>query len=300
MPSRVKLRSCEKITLKKRETNATFGATTTGAQFANFKAADSSTIADGTLTYTFEDDGTITATDADNNNYKASVGTDAYTGTASDDDTFDTLANITFTDSNGNAAFTVDLQAKAANKGDALSVALDKDDSTGITSTIAKSGHNYSTVFGDGTTAVPSNDATSSFTVTDTKGAGLTFQVGANEGDELTINIDKLDSNYLGVASAKVTSQDSASAAIKTVDSAINQVSSQRAYLGAIENRLGYKIDNLDTTGTNLTSAESEIRDVDMASEMTNFTNAQILSQASTAMLAQANSLPQNVLSLLQ
>ena len=83
-------------------------------------------------------------------------------------------------------------------------------------------------------------------------------------------------------------------------DNAINKVSSQRAYLGAIQNRLEYKINNLETSTENLTSAESQIRDVDMAKEMTQFTNANILQQAATAMLAQANSLPQNVLSLIR
>ena len=139
----------------------------------------------------------------------------------------------------------------------------------------------------------------SSFNVNSVAGTGLTFQVGANQGDELVINIDKMDSNYLGVASLNIGTQKGASAAISSVDKAINTVSSQRAYLGAIQNRLDHKIANLDTSNQNLTSAESEIRDVDMASEMTNFTNSNILSQAATAMLAQANSLPKNVLSLL-
>ncbi|MGI5936490.1 MAG: flagellin [Oscillospiraceae bacterium] len=139
----------------------------------------------------------------------------------------------------------------------------------------------------------------STFDVINSSNAGLTFQVGANEGDEMVINIDKMDSNYLGVASATVTTQTAASAAISAVDKAINAVSSQRAYLGAIQNRLEYKISNLNTASENLTSAESLIRDVDMAKEMTNFTNANILQQAATAMLAQANALPQNVLSLI-
>lgn len=147
--------------------------------------------------------------------------------------------------------------------------------------------------------AITKTDATT-FAVSKSANAGLTFQVGANSGDEMTINIDKMDAQTLGISSAKVDTQEAASAAIKTVDAAINTVSSQRAYLGAVENRLNYKINNLDTTNENLTSAESQIRDVDMASEMTKFTNANILSQAATAMLAQANSLPQNVLSLLK
>ena len=155
---------------------------------------------------------------------------------------------------------------------------------------------NQSTLLGD--TAV-NDTAASTFDVTKAAGQGLTFQVGANEGDEMVINIDAMNCQSLGVNSAKVDTQEAASAAISTVDAAINQVSAQRAYLGAIQNRLDYKIANLDTSSENLTSAESQIRDVDMAKEMTEFTNANILQQAATSMLAQANSLPQNVLKLL-
>jgi flagellin len=79
----------------------------------------------------------------------------------------------------------------------------------------------------------------------------------------------------------------------------LNDISSQRATLGAVQNRLEYTISNLDTSAENLQAAESRIRDVDMAKEMTNFMKNNILSQASTAMLAQANSLPQGVLQLL-
>jgi len=127
----------------------------------------------------------------------------------------------------------------------------------------------------------------------------LTIQTGANQGDELKINIDAMNTESLGVKYADVSSQKTASQAITLVNNAINKVSTQRATLGALQNRIEYKIDNLDTSAENLTSAESNIRDVDMAREMTKFTNANILQQASTAMLAQANSLPQSVLSLL-
>jgi flagellin len=149
---------------------------------------------------------------------------------------------------------------------------------------------NYQAIFGS---------SESTIHITSTANAGLTFQVGANEGDELTINIDRMDSEFLGINGATVIDRESAAAAVTVVDKAINQVSSQRAYLGAIQNRLDHKIANLETSTENLTSAESQIRDVDMAKEMTNFTNANILQQAATAMLAQANSLPQNVLSLI-
>ena len=115
----------------------------------------------------------------------------------------------------------------------------------------------------------------------------------------MEINLERADAEYLGVKGLNVGTQDGASKAIDVVNKAINQVTSQRAYLGAMQNRLDYKIANLETSSQNLTSAESAIRDVDMAAEMTKFTNSNILSQASTAMLAQANTLPQNVLSLL-
>jgi flagellin len=140
----------------------------------------------------------------------------------------------------------------------------------------------------------------SSFSVEETSNAGLTFQVSGNDADFTTIHIEKMDADYLGVASACIENRSRASAAIGVVDSAINQVSAQRAYLGAILNRLAYKISNLVTSSENLTAAESQIRDVDTAKEMAMFTNTNILQQAAASMLAQANSLPQNVLSLLK
>lgn len=96
-----------------------------------------------------------------------------------------------------------------------------------------------------------------------------------------------------------INTQDNASKAISVIDNAINTVSSARSNLGAIQNRLEHTISNLSVTQENMTSAESNIRDVDMAAEMSNFTKNQILSQAATAMLAQANQVPQGVLKLL-
>ena len=103
----------------------------------------------------------------------------------------------------------------------------------------------------------------------------------------------------LGTANLKLTDQKSANYAIDRIDNAINKVSMVRATFGAVQNRLEHKIDNMNVTKENLTSAESRIRDTNMAEEMTNFTKNQILSQASQAMLAQANQLPQGVLQLL-
>ena len=104
----------------------------------------------------------------------------------------------------------------------------------------------------------------------------------------------------LGTDKLSLSSQESANAAIDKIDNAINKVSMVRGTFGAVQNRLEHKIDNLNTNSENLTSAESRIRDTNMAEEMMNFTKNQILSQASQSMLAQANQLPQGVLSLLQ
>ncbi|SIB02382.1 Flagellin [Mycobacteroides abscessus subsp. abscessus] len=91
-----------------------------------------------------------------------------------------------------------------------------------------------------------------------------------------------------------------ASAAIKAYDEAIKRVSAERSKLGSIQNRLEYTTNNLQMANENLTSAESRIRDLDMAEEMTNFTRNNILNQAGQAMLAQANQLPQGILQLLK
>ncbi len=134
-----------------------------------------------------------------------------------------------------------------------------------------------------------------------TTGEGLTFQIGANgvEDQRVTLNIDNMGADALGVASADVSTRDAANEAIDAVDVAIKKVSMQRAGLGALQNRLEYTVNNLTTTNENLTNAESQIRDTDMATEMINYTKFNILQQASQAMLAQANQQPQAVLQLL-
>jgi flagellin len=125
------------------------------------------------------------------------------------------------------------------------------------------------------------------------------IQTGATAADTLTVAIGDMDTTALAINASVISAQGDASTAITAVNAAINTVSTARAGLGAIQNRLGHKIANLDTSSENLTAAESRIRDVDMAKEMTQFTKNNILTQASTAMLAQANSLPQGVLQLL-
>jgi flagellin len=126
-----------------------------------------------------------------------------------------------------------------------------------------------------------------------------TFQVGAQAGETLSVAVGTaMDAAGLSVDSLDLTS--AASAAITAVDAAINTVSTTRADLGASQNRLEHKINNLNVAVENLTASESRIRDTDMALEMVAFTRSQILSQAGTAMLAQANQAPQSVLRLLQ
>lgn len=129
---------------------------------------------------------------------------------------------------------------------------------------------------------------------------GLKIQVGANEGDQLAISVAAMNTKGLKISNSSIEDQTKAGNAITATQKAINLVSEQRATLGAMQNRLEHKIANLDNTSENLSAAESRIRDVDIAKEMTNFTKNNILSQAATAMLAQANAAPQGVLSLLQ
>ncbi|HHV28932.1 flagellin N-terminal helical domain-containing protein [Acetivibrio mesophilus] len=131
--------------------------------------------------------------------------------------------------------------------------------------------------------------------------SGKLLQIGANKGETLSITVKDMRATALGVkASAlSVASSGSAQNTIALVNSAISKVSEERAKLGAKQNRLEHTIKNLDTAAENLQASESRIRDVDMAQEMMNFTKNNILNQAATAMLAQANQVPQGVLQLL-
>ncbi|KRT35866.1 flagellin N-terminal helical domain-containing protein [Acetomicrobium hydrogeniformans] len=126
------------------------------------------------------------------------------------------------------------------------------------------------------------------------------FQIGANESEDMGVDIGDMSARSLGIHRVLVTDRDSAARSITIIDSALDRVSSQRAKLGAYQNRLEHTINNLNTASQNLTAAESRIRDLDMAKEMMNFTKLQILMQAGNAMLAQANTLPQAVLQLLR
>jgi len=178
------------------------------------------------------------------------------------------------------------------------------------------------------------SDGVDTITITQDGGAGFsaTFQVGANMGQSMTIDINDMRAAALGIAgiagtvaenvtdavfvnennvtngtdnnaieaALDVSDHKKATAAIKVINDAIEKVSAERSKLGAFQNRLEHTINNLGTSAENLTAAESRIRDVDMAKEMMEFTKQSILSQAAQAMLAQANQQPQGVLQLLR
>ncbi|RDI40123.1 flagellin Hag [Falsibacillus pallidus] len=145
----------------------------------------------------------------------------------------------------------------------------------------------------------------------------VSLQIGANESETMEFSLSVMDAVNLGIATddkynplatagekavhgVYVSTAEDASAAITKIDKAIQKVSDERSKLGAIQNRLEHTVTNIQTANENLTSAESRIRDVDMAKEMSEFTKNNILNQAGQAMLAQANQLPQGVLQLLK
>ncbi len=182
-----------------------------------------------------------------------------------------------------------------ANEGQTMTLSINKMDSESL-----NVGTTY-TAQADGT--LKSGDTTSTATWADaeetdgkvTKEAGYYDDKGALVGSEKLEEGEKLSKGIDISSSAKA-----ASSALTTIKTAIDTVSSERAKLGAVQNRLEHTINNLGTSSENLTSAESRIRDVDMASEMMEYTKNNILTQASQAMLAQANQQPQQVLQLLK
>jgi len=130
---------------------------------------------------------------------------------------------------------------------------------------------------------------------------GKFIHIGANTSQNITISISSLTVSKLGISGITLASNAATSnTAITTIQTAIDSVSTARAKLGAIQNRLEHSIDNLEVSSVNISAAESRIRDVNMSKEMMAFTKNNILVQSATAMLAQANQLPQSVLSLLR
>ena len=133
-------------------------------------------------------------------------------------------------------------------------------------------------------------------------GAGLTLQIGdtADSFNKMTVAVNDMSAKGLGLDGLDITSETKASDAIDKIKTAINTVSTARASMGALQNRLEHTINNLDVAVENLSAANSRIRDTDMAKEMMNYTKMNVLVQSAQAMLAQANQQPQSVLQLLQ
>ena len=148
------------------------------------------------------------------------------------------------------------------------------------------------------------NGGLTNATASSTQGIDLNFQVGANQGQSIKVTFSAMNSNTLGVShgagNLSIVNHDKATATISTINAAIEKVSAERSKYGAVQNRLEHTIANVDNAAENLQSAESRIRDVDMATEMMTYSKNNILQQAAQSMLAQANQQPQQVLSLLQ
>ena len=128
----------------------------------------------------------------------------------------------------------------------------------------------------------------------------MDMQIGANEGQQLGIRIPKISLENIGISSIDLGTAAGASEALGKMNDAVVFISSVRSRLGAYQNRLDHTISSLDITNENMTAAYSRIMDADMAEEMTEYTTLQVLAQASTSMLAQANERPSQVLQLLQ
>ena len=127
----------------------------------------------------------------------------------------------------------------------------------------------------------------------------LWFHVGANAWERVRAYISTMSAQALGLSSVQINTVSLANQSLANIDSAVNQISQQRANLGALQNRLEHTVNSLAVGAENLQAAESRIRDTDMAREVVDFTRSQILMQSGIAMLAQANLKPQSVLQLL-
>ncbi|ANF38304.1 flagellin [Bacillus velezensis] len=184
-----------------------------------------------------------------------------------------------------------------ANEGQTMSLSINKMDSESLKvgTTYTVSGDQNTLTATDGSTATWADEEKDGTTGEVTKAAGYYDDKGKVVASEKLAADSKVTKGIDISSSAKA-----ASSALTTIKTAIDTVSSERAKLGAVQNRLEHTINNLGTSSENLTSAESRIRDVDMASEMMEYTKNNILTQASQAMLAQANQQPQQVLQLLK
>ena len=293
------LKAGDKITIAGKEYSIGSTADEAKASYAKAAAGDKVTI-DGTE-YTVVDAATGTE-DADNNQLKVT--------------SLDAKVKDGSVVSYKTSKLTVMTDAKKAD-GTQGTDGIDDDDSSVISKDVAESkilseltaANNIGTV--DHAATVTSATANGKTTYTISKGyatvadtLSFNLHVGADADmtNKINVSIDSMDSASLGIKGLNI-KDDSGNAATYAVDAisdAISKVSSQRSSLGAVQNRLEHTINNLDNVVENTTTAESRIRDTDMASEMVNYSKNNILAQAGQSMLAQANQSTQGVLSLLQ
>ena len=160
----------------------------------------------------------------------------------------------------------------------------------------------YTDVAADGILTITADTSGAGSVAVEVAGGGLTLQIGDTNDtfNKVSVAVGDMSSKGLGINDISVSTEDKAGEALATIKTAINTVSTNRANLGALQNRLEHTINNLDVATENLTAANSRIRDTDMAKQMMDYTKMNVLTQAAQAMLAQANMQPQSVLQLLQ
>ena len=246
---------------------------------------------------------TVKVTDGAGNSETITVGTTVSAGDADliEINSWVTSVNATLSTSsvsarvdavNGSVAFTsTQLGSKNISGNPAIQSLLKIESSSSITAVMSTDLLGYK----DGT-AKGAGDTNFRLHVVDNS---PTFQIGANQGQNMKITISDMSASALGIDKLDMSTTRGAQKAIGKLDKALSIVSAERSKIGAFENRMNYTINNLENAATNLTDSESRVRDLDMAAEMTEFTSAQVLQQAATAMLAQANSSSQSVLQLL-
>ena len=258
------------------------------------------------------------------NNLKLLDGSQSYAGNAAliGAGTANGVQNLSVEGGNLDAADTVEVNISADKTGTVTVTAGGK--ATGVKFTVTQTGKGFYSVTADvsgvtddkikaawsGVTANfsvdgPKDDGTyaaGAQKFTAGKNESMQLQIGdtADDFNQLKVGIGDMSSKGLGIDKVDISNQDGAAKAIDTIKNAIDRVSSQRASLGATQNRLEYTINNLDTASENLQSANSRIRDTDMAKMMMEYTKMNVLTQSAQAMLAQANQQPQSVLQLLQ
>jgi flagellin len=294
----------EKIGSSLVDVTSDYATAATTAEIADAQAAFSSLISNATKAIRAQ----ANAVEADKLNVKISDG-DGDVATAAI--SYDTLSDANEADLKEIESFVASVNSTLANKNvdvradvvngsmvfTSTQVGTNADGVKSVVKMDMTSGSSVGSEFGlANVTSYGSGDSSFKMHVVDTKAQ---LQIGADAGDNMRIGIADMSTKALGLDKIDLTSVDGAEKSLEKLNQALDKVSSERSKLGAYQNRLDYTINNLQNTGSNLTSAESRIRDVDMAKEMIEYTRNQIVSQAGISMLAQANAIPQNALSLL-